>query len=68
MEEDYIPISTLMYKGEYRLIPEKNKIYSQVFFDSLVPFKSDIFRYVQSYYRCFMGKKDLNQYPKFCLQ
>lgn len=57
-----------VYKGEYRLIPEKNKIYSQVFFDSLVPFKSDIFRYVQSYYRCFMGKKDVNQYPKFCLQ
>ena len=57
-----------VYKGEFRLMPEKNKIYSQVFFDSLVPFKSDIFRYVQSYYRCFMGKKDVNQYPKFCLQ
>lgn len=62
-EEDF-----KVYKGEFRLMPEKNKLYSQVFFDSLVPFKSDIFRYVQSYYRCFMGKKDVNQYPKFCLQ
>lgn len=55
-------------KGEYRLKLENNKVYSQVFFDSIVPYKSEIFRYVQSYYRCFMGKKDIGQYPKFCLQ
>lgn len=56
-----------IYKGEYRLKLENNKVYSQVFFDTLVPYKSEIFRYVQSYYRCFMGKKDINQYPKFYL-
>ena len=56
------------YKGEYRLKLENNKVYSQVFFDSLVPYKTDIFRYIQSYYRCFMGRKAIDQYPKFCLQ
>ncbi len=56
------------YKGEYRLKLENNKKYSQVFFDSLVPFKSEMFRYIQSYYRCFMGNKDIGMYPKFCLQ
>ena len=56
------------HKGEYRLKLENNKKYTQVFFDSLVPFKSEIFRYVQSYYRCFMGNKDISMYPKFCLQ
>lgn len=56
------------HKGEYRLKIENNKVYSQVFFDSLVQYKSEIFRYVQSYYRCFMGNKDIDQYPKFCLQ
>ena len=57
-----------IHKGEYRLKIENNKVYSQVFFDSIVPYKSEIFRYIQSYYRCFMGKKDIGQYPKFCLQ
>ena len=55
-------------KGEYRLKLENNKIYSQVFFDTLVLYKSDIFKYVQSYYRCFMGNKEISQYPKFNLQ
>lgn len=55
------------HKGEYRLKIENNKVYSQVFFDSIVPYKSEIFRYIQSYYRCFMGKKDIGQYPNFCL-
>ncbi len=52
-------------KGEYRLKREMNKEYSKVFFDALVPYKSEIFKYVQSYYRCFMGSKDISFYPKF---
>ena len=52
-------------KGEYRLKREMNKEYCKVFFDALVPYKAEIFRYVQSYYRCFMGSKDINIYPKF---
>ena len=54
-----------VHKGEYRLKREKNKDYSKLFFDALVPYKQDIFKYVQSYYRCFMGNKNIRQYPKF---
>lgn len=52
-------------KGEYRLKREMNKQYSKVFFDALVPYKAEIFKYVQSYYRCFMRRKDTSSYPKF---
>lgn len=54
-----------VHKGEYRLKREMNINYSRLFFDALVPYKQEIFKYVQSYYRCFMGSKDIEQYPKF---
>lgn len=54
-----------LYKGEYRLKPEKNKDYSMVFFDALIPYKNDIFMYVQQYYRCFMNNREPEQYPRF---
>ncbi len=54
-----------VHKGEYRLKRDMNKEYSKLFFDALVPFKLEIFKYVQSYYRCFMGGKDISQYPMF---
>ena len=54
-----------IYKGEYRLKPEKNKDYSIVFFDALIPYKNDIFKYVQQYYRCFMNSREPEQYPQF---
>lgn len=56
-----------IYKGEYRLKPEKNKDYSIVFFDALIPYKNDIFKYVQQYYRCFMNNREPAQYPKFSI-
>ena len=52
-------------KGEWRLKIEKNKEYSKLFFDALVPYKTEIFKYVQSYYRCFMQNKEICSYPKF---
>ena len=54
-------------KGEYRLKHEKNSDYCHVFFDALIPYKSDTFKYVQSYYRCFMGCKSVKFYPSFLL-
>lgn len=30
--------------------------------------KTDIFKYVQQYYRCFMGKKSAQQFPNFVYQ
>lgn len=61
-KEDFV-----VTKGEHRLRYEKNGDYCRVFFDALVPYKAEIFRYVQSYYRCFMGRKSVNQYPHFTL-
>jgi len=52
-------------KGEYYLKNDKRQEYSQLFFDALVPYKADIFKYVQTYYRCFMGGKEISMYPKF---
>lgn len=52
-------------KGEYRLKYEKNGDYCHIFFDALIPYKTEIFKYVQSYYRCFMGRKSVTQYPMF---
>lgn len=54
-------------KGEYRLKFEHNADYCRVFFDALIPYKAEVFRYVQAYYRCFMGKKSVTQYPTFKL-
>ena len=54
-----------VHKGEYRLKREKNKDYCKLFFDELVPYKQEFFKYIQSYYRCFMGGKDISKFPKF---
>ena len=56
-----------VHKGEYRLKSKLSKDYSKLFFDALVPYKQEIFKYVQFYYRCFMGGKDIAQYPKFVI-
>lgn len=55
------------YKGEYRLKRELNKHYSKLFFDAIVVYKNEVFKYIQTYYRCFMGGKDMNTYPKFVM-
>ncbi len=52
-------------KGEWRLKYEKNKDYCKVFFDALLPYKLEVFKYVQAYYRCFMRNADTEFYPKF---
>lgn len=59
-EKDFV-----IQKGEYRLRYEKNGYYCKVFFDALIPYKAKAFKYVQDYYRCFMGKKSVSQYPLF---
>jgi CRISPR-associated protein Cas1 len=51
--------------GEYRLKVSENGKYAKVFFDALIPFKQDVFKYVQSYYRCFMKGADGTLYPIF---
>lgn len=54
-----------LIKQEYRLKYEKCAAYYKVFYDALIPRKMDIFKYVQQYYRCFMGCKSVREYPTF---
>ncbi|MCR5313874.1 MAG: type V CRISPR-associated endonuclease Cas1 [Bacteroidaceae bacterium] len=54
-------------KGEYLLKRENNKIYSKVFFDALIPYKIEVFKYIQSYYRCFMNRKTADFFPQFLI-
>lgn len=56
--EDFV-----LSKGEYRLRPEMNASYYRVFYDCLIVYKAEFFKYVQTYYRSFMGKK--SAYPVF---
>lgn len=52
-------------KGEYKLKIKKNFDYCKVFFDALIPYKSEVFKYVQTYYRCFMRQRSIYDYPRF---
>ena len=52
-------------KNAYYLKPIYQKIYTQAFFEAIIRNKSIIYRYIQQYYRCFMGRKSVTQYPKF---
>lgn len=55
----------LCSKNEWILKREKSMDYYRVFFDAIIPYKTDIFKYIQKYYRCFMGNKSINEYPIF---
>lgn len=54
-----------LQKHEYRLKREKCADYYKVFCDALIDRKGDFFKYVQQYYRCFMGRKSVKEYPIF---
>ncbi len=56
-----------LIKREYHLKQERCTHYYKVFYDALIARKMDIFRYVQQYYRCFMGRKSTQTYPVFNL-
>ena len=59
-EKDFTQI-----KQEYHLKYEKCADYYKVFYDELIARKMDIFKFVQQYYRCFMGCKSVKEYPIF---
>lgn len=52
-------------KGEYKLKVQKNADYCRVFYDAIIPYKKETFKYVQSYYRCFMKSSIEDKYPIF---
>ena len=52
-------------KNAYYLKSEFRKVYVKVFFEAIISHKSEIYKYIQLYYRCFMGRKSVTSYPKF---
>lgn len=52
-------------KNAWYLKPESKKLYVQTFFEAIINHKSDIYKYIQHYYRCFMGRKSFSTYPVF---
>ena len=56
-----------LFKNEYLLKQEKNTMYCKMFYDVLINYKQDVFKYMREYYRCFMQKKSAPQYPRFII-
>lgn len=54
-----------LVKHEYKLKYECCADYYRTFYDALIAQKMEFFKYVQQYYRCFMGCKTAPSYPKF---
>lgn len=57
----------LIFKNEFQLKKEKNADYHRMFFEALVPYKTEIFKYIQAYYRAFMRDKNRDEFPKFLI-
>jgi CRISPR-associated endonuclease Cas1 len=57
----------LLFKNEYTLKHEKNSEYTKMFYDTLIEQKTETFRYVRDYYRCFMQKKNTPEFPQFLI-
>lgn len=51
--------------GEYFLKNERCGAYYRLFFEELIKHKQDVFRYVQAYYRRFMGRRSVAEYPQY---
>ena len=52
-------------KGVFQLKREKSMDYYRVFYEALLGYKSEMFVFVQKYYRCFMGRMSVKSYPEF---
>ena len=51
--------------NQYFLNPRKIEKYTSIFFEEILKIKTDIFKYVQGYYRAFMKESPLEEYPVF---
>lgn len=52
-------------KNAHYLKSEFKKLYTKTFFEAIIQHKMEIYRYIQQYYRCFMGRKSITNYPVF---
>ena len=59
------PSDFTVNKNAYYLKSDYKKVYVRVFFEAIIKNKNKIYKYIQQYYRCFMGNKSIELYPKF---
>ena len=52
-------------RGAYYLKSEFKKIYTQVFFEAIITHKAEIYKFIQQYYRAYMGRKSVINLPEF---
>ncbi len=52
-------------KEQYYINYKAAKPYSKILIKAILDYKSDIFYYLQNFYRCFIQNKDINEYPNF---
>jgi CRISPR-associated endonuclease Cas1 len=57
-----------LFKNEYALKYEKNSMYTKMFYDELIQYKSNVFVYVRDYYRSFMQRKSAPNFPRFLIK
>lgn len=55
------------FHGQYVLKYKLNSKYAALFTEALLEHKVDIFKFIQSYYRCFMKENNPNEIEKFLL-
>lgn len=54
-------------RGQYFLKHAKSRDYTRWLLRSIIEYKEDIFLYTQSYYRAFMRRKTIGDYPLFLI-
>ncbi len=52
-------------RKQWQLRRDVSVDYYRMFFEALIPFKNDLFRYIREYYRAFMQGKGYEDYPQF---
>lgn len=62
-KEDFVEI-----KNQWQLDYKKSTTYSAIFMKDILERKEDIFRYIRTFYRSFMKKKEIKEYPTFDIE
>lgn len=57
-----------IFNQRWELSWDKSAEYTSIFLKAILEYKDDIFRYIQSYYRCFMKQLSIEKYPMFLLE
>ena len=55
-------------QGRYYLKRSCSQMYYEVYLKEIIQHKNEIFLFIRQYYRCFMGRKSVKNYPVFELK